>query len=75
VGETPAIPEAGICARPGLPPDALARLKRALLSLKGPEHAALLKQVYDIDGFVEASDADYQPVRDAMELMGLARPK
>jgi phosphonate transport system substrate-binding protein len=75
VGETPEIPEAGICARPGLPAEMLARLKRALLSIKGPEHAAVLKQIYDIDGFIEAADRDYEPVRDAMELMGLGRPK
>ncbi len=74
VGETPPIPEAGICARPGLPAEALANIKRALLAIKGPEHAALLKQIYDIDGFIEASDADYEPVRDAVELMAL-RPK
>jgi phosphonate transport system substrate-binding protein len=71
VGETPPIPEAGICARPGLPAEPLARVKRALLAIKGPEHAALLKQIYDIDGFIEASDADYQPVRDAIALMGI----
>jgi phosphonate transport system substrate-binding protein len=75
VGETPEIPEAGICARPGVPADALARVKRALLSIRAPEHAALLKQIYDIDGFVEASDADYQPVRDAMALMNLSPPR
>jgi phosphonate transport system substrate-binding protein len=75
VGETPAIPEAGICARPGLPADTLDRVKRALLAIKGPEHAQVLKQIYDIDGFIEASDGDYAPVRDAMALMGLGRPK
>jgi phosphonate transport system substrate-binding protein len=75
VGETPEIPEAGICARPGVPADTLARIKRALLSIKGPEHAALLKQIYDIDGFIEASDRDYEPVRDAMALMNLGPPK
>lgn len=75
VAETPEIPEAGICARPGLPPEALARIKRALLAIRGPEHAALLKQLYDIDGFTEAADRDYEPVRDAMTLMGLGRPK
>lgn len=75
VGETPEIPEAGICARPGLPADPLARIKRALLSIKGPEHAAVLKQIYNIDGFVEASDRDYEPVREAMKLMGLGPPK
>jgi phosphonate transport system substrate-binding protein len=75
VGETPEIPEAGICVRPGVNPDAVAKIKRALLSIRGPEHAAVLKQIYDIDGFIEAADADYQPVRDAMALMGLGRPK
>lgn len=75
VGETPAIPEAGICARPGLPADALARVKKALLALKPPEHAQVLRQIYDIDGFVDAADADYEPVRDAMALMNLGRPK
>jgi phosphonate transport system substrate-binding protein len=75
VGETPEIPEAGICARPGLAAEPLARIKRALLSIKAPEHAALLKEIYDIDGFIEANDRDYQPVRDAMALMNLSPPK
>ncbi|HYB69213.1 MAG TPA: phosphate/phosphite/phosphonate ABC transporter substrate-binding protein [Candidatus Bathyarchaeia archaeon] len=75
VGETPPIPEAGICARPGVPPETLARIKRALLSIKGPEYAALLKEIYGIDGFIEASDADYRPVRDAMALMNLGPPR
>jgi phosphonate transport system substrate-binding protein len=75
VGETPEIPEAGICARPGLATDVVARVKRALLSMKTPEHAAVLKPIYDIDGFIEGSDRDYEPVRDAMKLMGLGPPK
>jgi phosphonate transport system substrate-binding protein len=75
VGETPEIPEAGICVRPGVPDDTAAKLKRALLTIKAPGHAALLKQIYDIDGFVEADDRDYQPVREAMELMNLNPPK
>ncbi len=75
VGETPEIPEAGICVRPGVPDETVARIKRALLAIKAPQHAALLKQIYDIDGFVEADDRDYQPVRDAMQLMNLNPPK
>jgi phosphonate transport system substrate-binding protein len=75
VGETPEIPEAGICVRPGVPEESVARLKRALLSIKTPEHAALLKQIYDIDGFIEAHDSDYQPVREAMQLMNLSPPR
>jgi phosphonate transport system substrate-binding protein len=69
IAETPEIPEAGICARPGLPPAAIQALKRALLGMKKPEHATALKGIYDIDGFVEARDADYDPVRDALTLM------
>ena len=75
VVETPEIPEAGICARSGVPAEALGRIKRALLSIKGPEHAAVLKEIYGIDGFIEAGDGDYQPVRDAMALMNLKPPK
>jgi phosphonate transport system substrate-binding protein len=75
VGETPEIPEAGICVRPGVPEETAAKLKRALLSIKAPQHAALLKQIYDIDGFIEADDRDYQPVRDAMQIMNLNPPK
>jgi hypothetical protein len=33
------------------------------------------RHFYDIDGFVEASDRDYEPVRDALQLMNLGRPK
>ena len=69
VGETPEIPEAGICARPGLSPASVQSLKRALLAIKRPEYAAQLKGIYDIDGFVEGRDADYDPVRDALTLM------
>ena len=75
VGETPEIPEAGICARPGLPPETLARVRRAILDVKKPEHARVLKLIYDIDGFVEASDKDFEPVRDALDLMNVRPPK
>jgi phosphonate transport system substrate-binding protein len=74
VAETPDIPEAGICARPGLPGEQLLALKRALLSMKRPDHTAVLKDIYDIDGFVEGRDTDYDPVRDALALMDY-RPK
>ncbi len=74
IADTPDIPEAGICARPGLPPAQVAAIKRGLLSMKRPDHAAVLKDIYDIDGFVEGRDADYAPVRDALDLMDY-RPK
>ena len=74
IAETPEIPEAGITAREGLDPALLARVRAALLSIKPPAHEALLKRLYEIDGFAPAEDRDYDPVRAAVELLG-ARPR
>ena len=74
VAETPPIPEAGIAARPGLDPAVVNRVRTALLQMKGPSYAALLKRVYDIDGFEAAEDKDYDPVRQAVDLLNL-RPR
>ena len=45
-----------------------------MLSLKPPAHADLLKRMYEIDGFAPAEDRDYDPVRAAIELLGV-RPR
>jgi phosphonate transport system substrate-binding protein len=74
VAETPPIPEAGIAAREGLPPATFARVRAALLQIKGPSHAALLKRLYDIDGFEPAEDSEYAPVRAAIDLLNY-RPR
>jgi phosphonate transport system substrate-binding protein len=74
VAETPPIPEAGIAARDGLEAAIVARVRAALLQIRGPAHAALLKRVYDIDGFEPADDREYEPVRAAIDLLGL-RPR
>jgi phosphonate transport system substrate-binding protein len=74
VAETEPIPEAGIAARDGLDPALFARVRAALLQIKAPAHAALLKRLYDIDGFETAEDREYDPVRAAIELLG-ARPR
>jgi phosphonate transport system substrate-binding protein len=74
VVESPPIPESGICAREGLDPAVVARVRAALLQIKAPAHAALLKRLYDIDGFEPAEDRDYDPVRAAVDLLG-ARPR
>jgi phosphonate transport system substrate-binding protein len=74
VAETPEIPEAGIAARPGLDPAVLAKIRAALLQIRAPEYADLLKRLYEIDGFAPAEDRDYDPVRAAIELLG-ARPR
>jgi phosphonate transport system substrate-binding protein len=72
--ESPPIPESGICAREGLDPALVARVRAALLQIKAPAHAAVLKRLYDIDGFEPADDRDYDPVRAAVDLLG-ARPR
>src|SRR4029453_5949767 len=74
VAETPEIPEAGICARAGLDPATLSKVRAALLQIRAPEYAELLKRLYEIDGFAPAEDRASDPVRAAIELLG-ARPR
>ncbi|MBM3221556.1 MAG: phosphate/phosphite/phosphonate ABC transporter substrate-binding protein [Candidatus Rokubacteria bacterium] len=74
VAETPPIPEAGIAAREGLEPALFNRVRGGLVQMRGPAYAALLKRVYDIDGFEAAEDKDYDPVRQAVDLLNL-RPR
>ena len=74
VVESEPIPEGGICARDGLDPALVGRVRAALLRMRGPEYEPLLKQLYDIDGFEPAEDREYDPVRAAMDLLGW-RPK
>jgi phosphonate transport system substrate-binding protein len=74
VAETPPIPEAGIAARDGLDPETFARVRAALVSIRGPAHAGLLKRLYDIDGFEPAEDREYDSVRAAVALLGI-RPR
>src|ERR671923_171064 len=38
VAETPEIPEAGICAREGLDPAVVAKVRTALIAMRGPEY-------------------------------------
>src|SRR5437762_3825341 len=74
VAETPEIPEAGIAARDGLDPATFAKVRAALLQIRAPAYAELLKRLYEIDGFAPADDRDYDPVRAAIELLGV-RPR
>jgi len=74
VAETPPIPEAGIAAREKLDAAVFAKVRDALLKIGGPQHAALLKRLYDIDGFEPAEDREYDSVRAAVDLLGF-RPR
>jgi len=71
IAETPEIPEAGIAARSGLDPATFAKVREALLQIRAPAYAALLRRLYEIDGFAPADDRDYDPVRAAVELLGV----
>jgi phosphonate transport system substrate-binding protein len=74
VAETPQIPEAGIASRDGLDPAMVTRVRTALLKMRGAEYASILKRLYDISGFEPAEDKDYDPVRQAVDLLNL-RPR
>jgi ABC-type phosphate/phosphonate transport system substrate-binding protein len=50
------------------------RVRAALLQMRGPAYAELLRRLYDIDGFEPAEDREYDVVRQAMDLVGL-RPR
>ena len=74
IAETPPIPEAGIAARDGMDPATLGKVRAALLQMHGPTYASVLRRLYNIDGFGPADDRDYDPVRAAVDLLGL-RPR
>ncbi|MBI3456617.1 MAG: phosphate/phosphite/phosphonate ABC transporter substrate-binding protein [Candidatus Rokubacteria bacterium] len=74
VAETEPIPEAGMAGREELDPAIVAKVRAALLQMRGPQYEPLLKKMYDIDGFEPAEDREYGPVRAAMDLLGW-RPK
>ena len=42
--------------------------------MRGPAYADVLKKMYDIDGFEAAEDKEYDPVRQAVDILGL-RPR
>jgi phosphonate transport system substrate-binding protein len=71
VAESAPIPEGGICGRDGLDPVIVAKVRSALLQIRGPAYESMLKTLYDIDGFEPAEDHEYEVVRAAMDLVGL----
>ena len=74
IAESEPIPEAGIAMRDGLDAALAARIRAALVQIRGPQYASLLKRLYEIDGFEPASDSDFAPVRAAIDLLGV-RPR
>lgn len=74
VAETDPIPEAGMCVREGLDPGLVQKLTESLMAFNAPQYRSILKEFYGIDGFAPARDSDYNPVREAIDLLGW-RPK
>jgi phosphonate transport system substrate-binding protein len=70
IAETSRIPNDGAALRRGLGPELKARLTSSLLALNTPEGIDLLRRLYNIDGLVPAQDGDYDPVREAVDLLG-----
>jgi phosphonate transport system substrate-binding protein len=70
IAETSRIPNDGVAVRRGLQPETKARLTSSLLALNTPEGRDLLRRLYNIDGLVPADDRAYDPVRDAVDLLG-----
>jgi phosphonate transport system substrate-binding protein len=70
VAETEPIPEAGMCVREGLDPSLVKKITESLMAFNAPEYRPVLKDFYGIDGFAQARDSDYNPVREAIDLLG-----
>jgi ABC transporter, phosphonate, periplasmic substrate-binding protein len=70
IAETSRIPNDGAALRRGLGPELKAHLTSSLLALNTPEGIDLLRRLYNIDGLVPAQDGDYDPVREAVDLLG-----
>lgn len=74
IAETDPIPEAGVIVREGLDPGLVKKLHDSLMVFNSPEYRPILKDFYGIDGFAPGRDSDYDPVREAIDLLGW-RPK
>lgn len=70
VAETSRIPTDGVCVRDGLDPAWTARLREALLALNAGPGREVLSRLYNVEGVVPAEEADFAPVREALDLMG-----
>lgn len=72
IGKTEEIPNDTISVRASLAPEMVAKIKAAFLKYKDtPEGKKTLDDVYEVDDLVEATDADYDPVRTVAQAMGV----
>jgi phosphonate transport system substrate-binding protein len=72
IGKTDEIPNDTISVRAGLSADLVAKIKAAFLKYKDtPEGKKTLDDVYEVDDLLDATDADYDPVREVAQAMGV----
>jgi phosphonate transport system substrate-binding protein len=71
LAETPRIPNDGAAVRRDLSAEMIQRITQALLALNNPQDVPLLQRLYGIDGLAPAQDREYDPVREAVDLLGV----
>jgi phosphonate transport system substrate-binding protein len=71
IAETARIPNDGVALRRGLGAELKTRVTSSLLALNTTEGVDLLRRLYNIDGLIPAHDSDYDPVREAVDLLGV----
>lgn len=70
IGYTEPIPSVSITVRGDMDAEMSERIASALLAIaEDPEALAILKELFDIHGFVRATDKDYQIVREVAEAL------
>lgn len=72
IAVTDPIPNDTVSVRKGLDPEVSKKIRDGLLRLSTSEHGQrLLRELYNINGVAEASDREYDPVRQAARALGL----
>lgn len=72
IAVTDPIPNDTVSVRRGLDPEVTAQIRSGLLRLSAsPEGQKLLRDLYNINGLAEATDADYDSVREAARVLNL----
>lgn len=71
VAVTKPIPADNIAVRKDLDPKVINQIKQTFLKLsETPEGRKRVREIYQVDGFVEGKPADYAPVREAFDKVG-----
>lgn len=72
IAKTEPIPNDTVSLRKDLPPDMVKKITDALLEIaKTDDGKKALKELYDIDGLVPGADPDYDPIRKAVQALGI----